>query len=91
MGTIVITLGENGSIALRGEECFHVPAHKTVAVDTTAAGDSFTGALALWLTQGKNLRESVQFATRVASITVTRSGAQTSLPYLAEIESIFTL
>jgi ribokinase len=56
------------------------------AVDTTAAGDSFAGALAYSLDQGKDIPEAIQYATKVASITVTKLGAQSSLPYKEMIE-----
>lgn len=57
-----------------------------MAVDTTAAGDSFTGALTLALSQAKPLHEATHFANKVASITVQREGAQISLPTLDEVE-----
>jgi ribokinase len=55
-------------------------------VDTTAAGDAFNGALAVALTEGASLDQAVRFATIAASISVTRAGAQPSLPTRAEAE-----
>jgi ribokinase len=62
-----------------------VPGVKVKAVDTTAAGDVFNGALAVSLAEGKDIRESVAFANKAASISVTRLGAQASAPYRNEI------
>jgi len=86
--TVIVTLGENGAILLDQRKFLHVPARKVQAVDTTAAGDSFTGALAYAVTKGMPLEESVHFAGIAASITVTRRGAQASMPYPADLESI---
>lgn len=85
--TVVITLGEHGAYyaAANGLRGF-VPAFKVEAVDTTAAGDSFNGGLAVALTRGMALPDAVRFACAVAAITVTRMGAQPSLPTGAEVE-----
>lgn len=58
---------------------------KVKAVDTTAAGDTFNGALAVALLEGKSLREAVLFAHKASSIAVTRIGAQSSIPLRAEV------
>ncbi|MDD6615799.1 MAG: PfkB family carbohydrate kinase, partial [Lachnospiraceae bacterium] len=63
----------------------HIPAYKVRAVDTTAAGDSFTAALAVMLAQGKTIREAAEFANCVSAIVVTREGAQSSIPTLDEV------
>lgn len=83
---VLVTLGEKG-VWLDSEECgtCEVPAHKVQAVDTTAAGDSFTAALAMMLTQGKNIREAAEFANGVSAIVVTRRGAQSSIPTIEEV------
>jgi ribokinase len=62
------------------------PARQVHAVDTTAAGDAFNGALAVALTENASLDQAVRFATIAASISVTRAGAQPSLPSRAEVE-----
>jgi len=62
-----------------------IPAVKVTPVDTTAAGDVFNGAIAVALSEGKDLREAVDFANKAASISVTRMGAQASAPYRNEI------
>jgi ribokinase len=64
-----------------------IPAIQVKAVDTTAAGDVFNGALAVALTGGKTLSEAVRFAAEAAAISVTRMGAQDSVPYRHEIIS----
>lgn len=66
-----------------GEEL--LPAVPVEAVDTTAAGDCFTGAFAVALSQGKTDREAVAFAQKASAIAVTRKGAQTSVPSLEEV------
>lgn len=83
---VIITLGSKGCLLVTedGEEFF--PAKKVRAVDTTAAGDSFTAAFALALSEGKNSREAIQFAQKVSAIAVTRKGAQTSIPTRAEAD-----
>ncbi len=84
--TVILTLGAQGvylaSAALRQ----HIPAFNVEAVDTTAAGDVFCGALAVTLVEGKPLPEAARFACAAAAISVTRLGAQPSVPGRAEIE-----
>ena len=85
---MLVTLGGAGSYLLRedGTEA-RIPADSTVkVVDTTAAGDSYMGALAVALSQGKDLEEAARFASRVSDIVVSRPGAQTSIPSLEELE-----
>ena len=84
---VAITLGGQGCVYGSGTEFKHAPAVKVDnVVDTTAAGDSFTAALAVALTEGKSLDEAVAFAIKVGAITITRKGAQPSLPYRNEIK-----
>ena len=59
---------------------------KVKAVDATAAGDTFCGALCVALAEGKSITEAVEFANRAAAVTVTRMGAQSSLPYRSEVK-----
>lgn len=82
---IIVTLGEKGSIFINKEEAFEIPAFKVNAVDTTGAGDSYCGALVSALSEGKNIKEAMEFATKASSIAVTRKGAIASLPKLDEI------
>ncbi len=80
----VVTLGSNGVKAgLKGEKYF-VVADPVEVVDTTAAGDSFIGALCASLDRGDSLQNALIFATRVAGLACTKMGAQTSIPYLRE-------
>lgn len=83
--TVIITLGSKGSLVKDGDEFYHVPCRKVKAVDTTAAGDTFCGAFAVALAEDRGIVEAVEFATRCAAITVTRPGAQMSLPRRCEV------
>ncbi len=82
---VVITMGESGAILLE-DTIFHVvPTPSVQPVDTTAAGDVFNGALAVALSEGKTLAAAVGFACEAASVSVTRMGAQSSIPYRNEL------
>lgn len=61
------------------------PVYPVPAVDTTAAGDSFIGALAVSLAGGGTMEEAIRFASKVGALTVTKEGAQHSLPYLKDV------
>jgi ribokinase len=83
---ILVTLGEKGVYM----DCLQtgitrIPAISVKAVDTTAAGDAFTGALGVMLAEGKTMEEAATFANYVSSIVVTRKGAQASIPTLEEV------
>jgi ribokinase len=82
---VIITLGKDGALILENNIFTHVPAPEVEVIDTTAAGDVFNGALAVYLSQGKCLIDSVNFACRAASISVTRLGAQSTIPYRSEV------
>ena len=83
--TVVLTLGSRGVYLLNSEFQGMIPGYRVKAVDTTAAGDVFNGALACALSANKPVREAIDFAQRAAAISVTRMGAQPSAPYLKEI------
>ncbi|MBD3627282.1 ribokinase [Cyclobacterium sp.] len=83
---VVITLGAKGAYLSSGEFKGIVPAPIVHAVDTTAAGDTFNGALAVGISKGMFLKEAVQFANKAAAYSVTKKGAQSSVPRLSEIE-----
>jgi ribokinase len=85
---IVITLGSKGAFVKENGAYHKVPAIKVKAVDATAAGDTFCGALCVALAEKKNILQAVEFANKCASVTVTRMGAQSSLPYRAEIDKM---
>ncbi len=85
---VVITLGPRGAYLHTDDVVKLIPAPPVTAVDTTAAGDCFNGALAVALAEGKDIESSVIFACKAASISVTRMGAQSSLPYRKEVNEI---
>lgn len=74
--TVILKLGEKGALLATGKEIHYVKGIKVKTVDTTAAGDAFTGALAVGYAQGKSLLESVSYANYVGALTVTKLGAQ---------------
>jgi ribokinase len=78
-------MGAMGSVIYENGEVTVVPAQKVEAVDSTAAGDVFNGALAVALSEGNSLPDAVRFASRAAAISVTRLGAQHSIPYRNEV------
>lgn len=82
---VIITMGANGAFIHTDSLSELIPAPEVKAVDTTAAGDAFNGALAVAVSEGFNIREAVQFANKAASIAVTRPGAQASTPYRREV------
>lgn len=81
---VIVTLGREGCIVVE-KNSYVVPAHPVEAVDATAAGDAFNGVLAIALAEGRPLDEAVRWATAAAGISVTRRGAQPSLPSREEI------
>ena len=83
--SVIITMGAMGCVIYDKGEITLVPAQKLEAVDTTAAGDVFCGALAVALAEGGTLFDAVNFASRAAAISVTRMGAQPSIPYRKEL------
>jgi ribokinase len=83
---VVITLGKRGAFVYENGAAERVPIFDAgPAVDTTAAGDTFNGALAVALTEGKSLADAARFAARASGIAVTRMGAQSSAPYRSEL------
>ncbi len=86
VNTVMITLGDKGCVYNNKEEIVVHPAIPTKAVDTTAAGDCFIGALVTKLSQNKSLEEAITFATKAAAITVSREGASNSIPFAQEVE-----
>ena len=84
---VVITLGARGALyGSRDGERLHVPAVEVKAVDTTAAGDTFAGALAVARAEGRPPAQALRFAAAAAALSVQREGASTSMPSRAEIE-----
>ena len=87
-GTLVVSMGEKGVLIDDGEHSSRLPARKTTVVDTTAAGDSFVAGMALKLVENKSLEEAIGYAQKLASIVVSRSGAQSSIPTAKEVEEL---
>ena len=85
---IILKLGEQGAYLFDGERERHFPVRVVAAKDTTAAGDCFNGALATGLGEGMSLDDAIAFANIAASISITRLGAQASLPLRAEVEQV---
>jgi ribokinase len=84
---VILKLGENGCLYTDAESTIHTPGFAVEARDTTAAGDTFNAALAVALTEGLTLVESLRFANAAAALSVTRIGAQASIPSRAEVDS----
>lgn len=82
---VVVTMGSLGAVIYEQGKSTVVPAHRVETVDTTAAGDVFNGALTVALSEGKDLKSAVEFACEAAAFSVTRLGAQSSIPYRNEL------
>lgn len=83
---VIVTLGSKGSLVCQGNEQIMVEALKVKAVDATAAGDTFCGAVCVALSEGKTLEEAARFATKASALTVQKMGAQSSIPYITDIK-----
>jgi ribokinase len=86
-GKVIITLGAQGSLFANGQSFEHFPAPKVQAVDTTAAGDTFVGGFAAALANGKSEAEAIRFGQIAAALSVTRAGAQPSIPTLFDVQA----
>ena len=84
---VVITMGSQGAYLYEDGKGEVVPAHKVNAVDTTAAGDVYNGALCAALAEGATLTDALHFAAKASAISVTRAGAQPSIPTRAEVDN----
>jgi len=84
-GHVIITLGERGACWVQRDRVQAFPAFPVAAVDSTAAGDAFNGALALALAEERPMQEAISFANAAGALTVTKKGAQDSLPTREEI------
>ena len=85
---IIITLGEKGALLVNPYHTELFTTRRVDVVDTTAAGDAFNGALAYSFACGREITEAINFANKAASISVTRMGAQSSMPVIAELQSV---
>ena len=86
VGTVIITLGEEGALVYDGATAVHFEAFPIEVVDTTGAGDAFNGGLAVGLSAGGNLEQVIPLASAAAALTCTRRGAQDALPDRAAVE-----
>ena len=84
--TIVLTLGSEGSVCISDDEYVEQSIYKVKAIDTTAAGDTYTGYFIAGILNGKTIKESMDIASKASAIAVTRQGAAPSIPYLEEVE-----
>jgi ribokinase len=82
---VIVTMGEKGAFLVNNELKKNYPSKKVKVVDSTGAGDAFNGALAYALSTDKKIGEAIQFAISVASYSVTKMGAQSSMPKLSEV------
>lgn len=86
--TVVVTLGSAGALLCDKGECLEIPSFKVTPVDTTAAGDTFCGALCVALAEGMDIKSAVTFGNLAASVTVTRPGAQQAIPSRDEVQQL---
>lgn len=82
---VIITLGSKGCLIREEVVSYRIDAFKVAPVDTTAAGDTFNGALCVGLSEGMDLKQAAVMASKASSIAVTRMGAQSSIPYREEL------
>ncbi len=87
VGAVVVKLGSNGALFVSENDIQHVPGYQVVALDTTAAGDCFNGAFATRLLEGFSEILAIRFACAAAALSVTKAGAQSSLPSREEVEA----
>ena len=86
IGIVIITLGQSGAYISDHSGKRTIAGYRVDAVDTTAAGDTFNGALVVALSEGKGLDEAVNFANAAAAMSVTKTGAQPSIPWRQDLE-----
>ncbi|MCK6455217.1 MAG: ribokinase [Phycisphaerae bacterium] len=82
---VVIKMGEHGALAHESDLFTHIPAHRIVPVDTTAAGDAFTAALAIGRLRGDSLDDAARLANAAGAAACLKFGAQPSLPHMADV------
>ncbi|SDQ58123.1 ribokinase [Pseudomonas sp. UC 17F4] len=86
VGKVIVTLGAQGALFADGQVFRHFPAPVVQPVDTTAAGDTFVGGFAAALARGEAQGAAIAFGQRAAALSVTRAGAQPSIPHLSELQ-----
>ena len=85
VNTVVVTLGSMGALVKTGDSCHRIVSYKVSAVDTTAAGDTFCGTLCVAISENRDICNAIEIANKCSSISVTRMGAQASIPYRKDI------
>ncbi|HSQ21785.1 MAG TPA: ribokinase [Coriobacteriia bacterium] len=85
--TVIVTLGEQGALVVEASETVHIEARAVKAIDATAAGDTFCGALVDGLLDGRDSADAARWAVRAAAVAVERRGAMDSIPHRAEVEA----
>ena len=88
VGKLIVTMGSKGALMCEGGPSVFVPAHKVKAVDTTAAGDTFTGYFLSGIISDLSIKESLERAAIASGISVSRKGASPSIPFLSEIQNL---
>lgn len=88
VGAVIVTLGGEGALLVTKQGAKSFPARNVDAIDTTAAGDTFSAAVCVALAEGKSLEDAVVFANKAAGIAVTRKGAQPSIPCRSEVDAL---
>lgn len=88
VGTLILTQGNKGVTIISKDTKIKIDAPKMKAVDTTAAGDTFAGAFAYGLAKNWEISKAAEFAVKAASLSVTKVGAQSSIPWLNEVEAM---
>ncbi len=88
--TVILTLGERGSLLITDATTEHVPVAPVKALDTTGAGDAFVGSLAFFLAAGKSLSDAIKRANRIAAVSVQSSGTQSSFPQAKDLPAELT-
>jgi len=86
-GKVIVTLGAQGSLFANGQGFEHFPAPKVQAVDTTAAGDTFVGGFAAALANGQSEAAAIRYGQIAAALSVTRAGAQPSIPNMSDVQA----
>jgi ribokinase len=88
---VIVTLGANGALIVTGTQVLHVDTYKVNVVDTTAAGDAFSGGFASALLQNESLEDAVRYGCACGALATTKFGAQPSLPTREEVEKFIPL